>query len=56
MSAGAQHIDMALIYIDRHLAECLDCIRVEQYVVFVGNPADFLDWLNRSYLIVRVHD
>ena len=56
MSAGAEHIDVALIYIDRHLAISLHCIGVEQNAVFLCDLTDLFDRLNGSDLIVCKHN
>ncbi len=56
MSAGAEHINVALIYIDRDLSESLYCICMEQDAMFMCDLTDFLDWLDGSDLIVCKHN
>ena len=56
MSAGAEHIDVALIYIDRQLAISLHCIGVEQNAVLLCDLSDLFDRLDRTDFIVCIHN
>ena len=55
VAAGTEHIDVAFIYIDRHLSESLHRIGMEQNSVLFGNLADLFDGLNGSDLVVGKH-
>ena len=56
VSACAQHIDIHRLNIDRHMAESLYCICVEQYAVFFRDLSDLRDRLDRSDLIIGKHN
>ena len=55
MTAGAEHVDMHIIYINRNVSECLNCICVEQNAMLLCYFSDFLKWLDRSNLVVCRH-
>ena len=55
VSAGAEHVDVILVYIDRQLAVCLHGIGVEQNAMLLCDLSDLFDRLNRSDLIVCKH-
>ena len=55
VSAGAEHVDVILVYIDRQLAVCLHGIGVEQNSMLLCDLSDLFDRLNRSDLIVCKH-
>ena len=56
MAAGAEHVNMAFVYMDGNLAECLHSVRMEQDSMLMGNLSDFPDRLYSSNLIVGIHD
>ena len=56
MTAGTEHINIALIHIDRDLAKCLYGICVEQNPIFFCDASNLLDRLDRSDLIVCKHN
>ena len=55
MAAGAQHIDMVLIYVNRNLTEGLYRVGMEQNAVLMGNFTYLFDRLNGSNLIICKH-
>ena len=46
---------MVLIHIDRLVAECLNCVGVEDNSVFMGDLTDLFNRLDRSDLVVCEH-
>ena len=56
MSAGAEHIDIELIYIDRDLAECLNSICMEQDSMLMCDLSDLFQRLKSTNLIVCSHN
>ena len=56
MSAGAEHIYMTFIDIDRYLTKRLYGVRVKQNSFFMSDRADLFYRLYRTDLIVRKHD
>ena len=55
VAAGAEHIDMVLVYIDRHLTEGLYRVGMEQNAVLMGDFTYLFDRLNGSNLIICKH-
>ena len=56
MTAGAQHIDIVFVHIDRDLPEGLYGVGVEQDVMFMRDPSDLPDRFDRPDLVVGCHD
>ena len=56
MSAGAEHIYMTFIDIDRYLTKRLYGVRVKQNSFFMSDRADLFYRLYRTDLIVRKHN
>ena len=56
MTAGTQHIDLTLIYIDRYLSKCLNCIRMEQHTMLFRDGTDLFDRFDGTDLIVGEHN
>ena len=56
MCAGAQHVDVQFIRIQRNLSECLYRVGMEKHAVPPGDFTDFTYRLNGSDLIVGRHD
>ena len=56
MAAGAHHIYMILIHIDRNVAEGLNRIGVEDDSVLFCDLTDFLHRFNRSDFVIGKHD
>jgi len=54
--AGAEHIDMTFIHIDRQLAISLYCVRMEQDIVSGRDFTDFLNGLDCANFIIGKHD
>ena len=55
MPAGTEHVDAAFIHVNRKLSVGLYRIRMEKNIMLSGNFPDFLNRLDRSYLIVGIH-
>ena len=55
VSAGAEHVNVILVYVDRQLAVCLYGIGVEQNAMLLCDLSDLFDRLDRSDLIVCKH-
>ena len=53
---GAQQIDVQLIHRKRQMAEGLDRVRMKTDPLFLRDPADLGDGLDRPDLVVRMHD
>ena len=47
---------MARVDVQRHLAQGLDGVRVEEHAALAAKPPDFLHGLKNAGLIVRRHD
>ena len=56
MSAGAEHINIELIYIDRDLAECLNSVCMEQDSMLMCDLSDLFQRLKSTNLIVCSHN
>ena len=56
MTAGAQHIDVHLVHVDRQLSECLHGIGVKGDTMSLCHRAERSNRLHRSDLIVCKHD
>ena len=56
MSAGAEHIDIAIIHIDGDLGERLHCVCVEQHAALFCDLSDLCDRLHCADLIIGEHD
>ena len=56
MSAGAEHIDIELIYIDRDLSECLNSVCMEQDSMLTCNLSDLFQRLKSTDLVIGCHN
>ena len=56
VAAGAEHVNVALVHLNRQMAKGLNRVCVEQDSMLLRNGADLLDGLNGSNLIIRKHD
>src|ERR1700730_4802283 len=54
--AQREQIDPVTLDIYRNLPDCLHRITMENHTLFLGEPADFANWMNRADFIVRIHD
>src|SRR4029078_8531002 len=52
----ARKVDVHLLYVERHLADALNRVGVEEDPARPGDLADLLDRLDRPDLVVREHD
>ena len=56
MGGDRKQIDLEFSHIHRDFSCGLHAVGVEVHVGFFGDSSDFLDWLDRSDLVVCVHD
>ena len=56
VAAGAQHVDVQVVHVDRNMAKCLYRIRVEENAMLFGDLSDLCHRLNGSDLVVCKHD
>ena len=56
MTADTEHINMVLVYIDRHMGISLNRIRMENDPVLFCDLSDLFDRLNGSDLVVSKHN
>lgn len=56
VAAQGEHVDVLRLDVDRHVADSLYRIGVEEHAVLLADRADFGDRLDRADLVVRVHD
>ena len=55
VSAGAEHINIAFVHIDRHMGKSLHRICMEQNTMLVGDTPDRSDRFDRSDLVICKH-
>ena len=51
-----QHVNIVFRYIDRNMADCLYSIHMKQHALLPADRTDLSYGLDRTDLIVRVHD
>src|SRR5277367_6820471 len=56
VAADGQHVNVVFLHVDRNFAYRLYAVRGEENPVFLGDFADFRDWIDHSNLIVGIHD
>ena len=55
VAAGTHHVDVKIIYVDRHMSVCLNRVGVEQNAMLLRDLANLFDRLDGSDLVICKH-